>query len=80
MRSIGLSRLRLLGLVVLALAAILVVAGCGGGEQLPAPARPNPANQPKPAKKPVAKAKKKKAKKPNPKVKKPTPRSKAPAS
>lgn len=31
MRSIGLSRLRLLGLVVLALAAILVVAGCGGG-------------------------------------------------
>ena len=32
MRSIGLSRLRLLGLVVLALAAILVVAGCGGGD------------------------------------------------
>jgi ABC-type sugar transport system substrate-binding protein len=31
MRSIGLSRLRLLGLVVLALAAILIVAGCGGG-------------------------------------------------
>lgn len=32
MRSIGLSRLRLLGLIVLALAAILIVAGCGGGD------------------------------------------------
>jgi ABC-type sugar transport system substrate-binding protein len=31
MRSIGLSRLRLLGLIVLALAAMVIVVGCGGG-------------------------------------------------